>query len=60
MTDSFVFYDLETTGISSSKDRILQFAAQRTDMNLNLVGEPIDIKFCILRSRDYWNKLFKG
>jgi exodeoxyribonuclease-1 len=44
MSDSFVFYDLETTGISSSKDRILQFAAQRTDMNLNLVGEPIDIK----------------
>lgn len=44
MSNSFVFYDLETTGISASKDRILQFASQRTDMNLNLIGDPIDIK----------------
>lgn len=44
MSNSFLFYDLETTGISSSKDRILQFAAQRTDMDLNPIGEPIDIK----------------
>jgi exodeoxyribonuclease-1 len=32
---SFVFYDTETTGISTSFDQILQFAAIRTDADLN-------------------------
>jgi exodeoxyribonuclease-1 len=31
----FVFYDTETTGTSTSFDQILQFAAIRTDENLN-------------------------
>ena len=31
----FVFYDLETTGISPAYDQPLQFAAIRTDLNLN-------------------------
>lgn len=32
---SFVFYDTETTGINTSFDQILQFAAIRTDAELN-------------------------
>jgi exodeoxyribonuclease-1 len=32
---SFVFYDTETTGISTSFDQILQFAAIKTDSDLN-------------------------
>jgi exodeoxyribonuclease-1 len=31
---SFVFYDLETTGINTRHDQILQFAAIRTDVDL--------------------------
>jgi exodeoxyribonuclease-1 len=34
---SFVFYDTETTGISTDFDQILQFAAIRTDADLNEV-----------------------
>jgi exodeoxyribonuclease-1 len=43
MAASFFFYDLETTGFSPRAARIMQFAGQRTDMNLKPVGEPIDI-----------------
>jgi len=32
---SFVFYDTETTGINTSFDQVLQFAAIRTDAELN-------------------------
>ena len=32
---SFIFYDTETTGTNTSFDQILQFAAIRTDENLN-------------------------
>lgn len=32
---TFLFYDLETTGINKAFDQILQFAAIRTDMDLN-------------------------
>lgn len=34
---SFVFYDTETTGINTSFDQILQFAAIKTDADLNIV-----------------------
>lgn len=34
------FYDLETSGISPRASRIMQFAGQRTDMNLKPVGKP--------------------
>jgi exodeoxyribonuclease-1 len=44
MAASFLFYDLETTGIRASSDRIMQFAAQRTDLDLSPVGDPIDIR----------------
>lgn len=40
---TFLFYDLETTGLDPKKDRIMQFAAQRTDLELNLVGEPFNL-----------------
>ncbi|MDO8591715.1 MAG: exodeoxyribonuclease I [bacterium] len=43
MAKSFYFYDLETSGINSSKNRIMQFGGQRTDMDLKPVGEPDNI-----------------
>ncbi len=35
MTTSFLFYDLETTGLNPCFDQILQFAAIRTDLSFN-------------------------
>lgn len=35
---SYLFYDIETTGLNKSFDQILQFAALRTDMELNETG----------------------
>ncbi len=43
MTQTFFFYDLETSGLSSRYQRIMQFAGQRTDSDLNPIGEPIDV-----------------
>lgn len=40
---TFFFYDLETSGIDPRKQRIMQFAGQRTDMDLNPVAEPVNI-----------------
>lgn len=40
---SFFFYDLETSGLSGSDDRIMQFAGQRTDINLNPIENPFNI-----------------
>jgi exodeoxyribonuclease-1 len=37
---TFYFYDLETSGFNPRLARIMQFAGQRTDMNLKPVGEP--------------------
>ena len=42
MAASFLFYDLETSGFSPRDARIMQFAGQRTDMQLNPVGEPFN------------------
>lgn len=39
MSQTFFFYDLETSGLSPRRDRIMQFAGQRTDMDLNPIGE---------------------
>ncbi len=50
MAASFFFYDLETSGISPRDARIMQFAGQRTDMELNPIGEPINL--LIQQSRD--------
>ncbi|MBQ9017842.1 exodeoxyribonuclease I [Candidatus Saccharibacteria bacterium] len=43
MGKTFFFYDLETSGLDRHADRIMQFAGQRTDMDLNPVGEPVNI-----------------
>ena len=40
---TFFFYDLETSGLKPKDDRIMQFAGQRTDMELNPVGEPVNV-----------------
>ena len=43
MPDTFYFYDLETSGFNPKDARIMQFAGQRTDMDLNPIGEPHNI-----------------
>ncbi len=43
MAASFFFYDLETSGFNPRKTRIMQFAGQRTDMNLKPVDEPVNV-----------------
>lgn len=40
MADSFLFYDLETYGQDPRRTRVAQFAAIRTDTELNQVEEP--------------------
>lgn len=42
MEKSFYFYDLETSGVSPKNDRIMQFAGQRTNEQLEPIGEPTD------------------
>src|SRR3989338_8344857 len=34
MTTTYLFYDIETTGLNKCFDQILQFAAVRTDLHL--------------------------
>ncbi len=41
MTDSFLFYDLETFGQDPRRTRIAQFAGIRTDADLNIIDEPV-------------------
>ena len=43
MGKPFFFYDLETSGLNQRYDRIMQFAGQRTDMELNPIGEPVNV-----------------
>ena len=45
MSASFLWYDLETFGRDPRRTRIAQFAAIRTDHELNPLGEPISL-FC--------------
>ena len=40
---TFFFYDLETSGLKSREDRIMQFAGQRTNLELEPIGEPVNI-----------------
>lgn len=40
---TFFFYDLETSGLNPRDDRVMQFAGQRTDLDLNPIGEPINL-----------------
>lgn len=43
MAKTFFFYDLETSGVNPKSARIMQFAGQRTDLDLNPIGEPYNI-----------------
>ena len=45
MPETFLWYDLETFGRSPRTSRISQFAAIRTDTDLNPIGEPVSL-FC--------------
>lgn len=40
---SFLWHDYETFGADSRRDRPAQFAALRTDADLNEIGEPIEL-----------------
>lgn len=40
---TFFFYDLETSGFNPAYQRIMQFAGQRTDLNLKPIDKPIDV-----------------
>jgi len=45
MTPSYLFYDIETTGLNKAFDQVLQFAAVRTDSELNEIDrQGIKIK----------------
>lgn len=43
MPQTFFFYDLETSGLNPRQDRIMQFAGQRTSLDLEPIGEPYNI-----------------
>lgn len=43
MAKTLFFYDLETSGLNPRTDRIMQFAGQRTDVNLEPIGDPINL-----------------
>ena len=40
---TFFFYDLETSGLSARYDRIMQFAGQRTTLDLEPIGDPVNL-----------------
>ena len=41
MAESFLFYDLETFGRDPRRTRVAQFAAVRTDSDLNVIEDPV-------------------
>lgn len=45
--DTIFWYDYETTGIDPARDRAIQFAGVRTDLNLVVIEEPVEV-FCRL------------
>lgn len=47
MTQSLFWHDYETTGANPQKDRPMQFAGVRTDLDFNIIDDPISI-FCKL------------
>ncbi|HIF17232.1 MAG TPA: exodeoxyribonuclease I [Cycloclasticus sp.] len=47
MADTFYWYDYETTGIDPARDRVVQFAGIRTDINFNQIADP-DVFYCKL------------
>ncbi|MFT5608524.1 MAG: exodeoxyribonuclease-1 [Parvicella sp.] len=51
MATTLLWHDYETWGLNPRVDRAAQFAAIRTDEDLNIIGEPIEL-FC-KPSRDF-------
>jgi exodeoxyribonuclease-1 len=43
MSANFFWYDLETSGINPRGARVMQFAGQRTDLELNPIGDPVNV-----------------
>jgi len=43
MAASLLFYDLETSGLNPREQRIMQFAGQRTTLELEPIGDPFNI-----------------
>lgn len=43
MSETFFFYDLETSGLNARDDRIMQFAGIRTTMDFEPIGEPYNV-----------------
>ena len=43
MSETIYWYDFETTGTDSIADRAIQFAGVRTDYDLNVLGEPLNL-----------------
>lgn len=43
MAQTFFFYDLETSGVNPRSARVMQFAGQRTSMDLEPIGEPVNL-----------------
>jgi len=43
MQTTIFWHDYETTGIDPALDRPVQFAGQRTDLDMNPIGDPINI-----------------
>lgn len=43
MSASFFFYDLETSGVNAFSGRIMQFAGRRTTLDLEPIGNPVNI-----------------
>ena len=41
--DTFYWHDYETWGVSPAEDMPSQFAGVRTDMDFNIIGEPLNI-----------------
>jgi exodeoxyribonuclease-1 len=43
MAASYFFYDLETSGFSPRDARVMQFAGQRSDMQSQPIGDPVNV-----------------
>ncbi len=43
MSETFYFYDLETSGLDPRKHRIMQFAGQRATLDLQPIGQPTSV-----------------
>lgn len=44
MSQSFYFYDLETSGVNARTSRVMQFAGQRTNLALEPIGQAHNFK----------------